>query len=226
MPATDSSIVIVPAYNEEGVITSTLQEITSAFKNVVCIDDGSSDDTGLLASQVENVTLLTHCFNIGQGGAIETGVAYGLDKGFQYFVTIDADGQHLSEDALQQLNRIEKGDVDIVLGSRFINHTSSIPWNRRFILKLGVLFTRWATGLKLSDTHNGLRTFNRDVAKKMRFLHKDMGHASNILSIISKHNFRYVELPSNIQYTEYSVKKGQSLLNSINILFDLFIYRG
>jgi hypothetical protein len=94
-----------------------------------------------------------------------------------------------------------------------------------FTLKAAVLFTRLSTGLKLTDTHNGLRVLRADAAKKIKLQQNGMAHASEFLEQIAELNLSYVEAPAHIRYTEYSLKKGQKLSNSINILMDLLVGR-
>ena len=84
---------------------------------------------------------------------------------------------------------------------------------------MAVQFSNATSGVKLTDAHNGLRAFNRHVADTMRIKTSDMTHASEIIEIISKNRYSYVEVPVTIDYTEYSTSKGQSVLNAVNIVF-------
>jgi hypothetical protein len=85
---------------------------------------------------------------------------------------------------------------------------------------MAIKFSNLTSGIKLTDTHNGLRAFNRKVAETMQITMPDMTHASEILEIIAKQQYRYKEIPVTIEYTDYSRAKGQSLINAINIGFD------
>ena len=76
--------------------------------------------------------------------------------------------------------------------------------------------------LELTDTHNGLRAFNRKAAENIKITNNRMAHASQILSEISRLKLKYCEVPVKITYTEYSMKKGQKISNSINILWESF----
>jgi hypothetical protein len=79
------------------------------------------------------------------------------------------------------------------------------------------------SGVKLTDTHNGLRAFNRRVADTMQITMPDMAHASEILEIIGEQKYRYKEIPVTIEYSEYSLAKGQSIFNAVNIGFDVLL---
>lgn len=95
--------------------------------------------------------------------------------------------------------------------------------SKRIILKMAIKFSNMTSGLKLTDTHNGLRVFNRTVAESMQITVPDMAHASEILEIIADKKYRYIEIPVTIEYTEYSQSKGQSIINAINIGFDTLL---
>jgi glycosyltransferase involved in cell wall biosynthesis len=220
-----NSVIIIPVYNEEEVIKEVIVDVLSKFKNVICIDDGSTDNSISKIAETK-ATLIKHPLNLGQGAAIQTGLDYALKKDkIQYFITYDADGQHNLHDVETMLKIIKKDDLDIVLGSRFLGKAENIPNFKKIILKLAVIFTNRTSGLKLTDTHNGLRVFNRKVAESLNITMPDFSHASEVLERIAQKKFTYKEVPITIVYTEYSRKKGQSLLNAINISFDVLIKR-
>ncbi len=219
--------VVIPAYNEAGVIARVLDDFKETDYQVVVIDDCSTDNTAEIVSQY-NVTLLKHMINLGQGAALQTGFSYICKHTLaDFIVSFDSDGQHDIEDIPALIAPLQKGDVDVVLGSRFIHGRSvaGMPFSKLVTLKLGLFFTRITTGLKLTDTHNGLRAFKLSALGKINITQNRMAHASELLNQISRNKFRYCEIPVTVHYTEYSKKKGQSILNSVNILWDLFFGR-
>ena len=92
-----------------------------------------------------------------------------------------------------------------------------MPLAKRVVLKLGIIFTFLLSHIHLSDTHNGYRVITAKALKKIRLTIDGMGHASEILDIIASQKLTYKEVPVNIQYTEYSMKKGQRIGNAFNI---------
>ena len=92
--------------------------------------------------------------------------------------------------------------------------------SKRLLLKTAVLFSNFTSGIKLTDTHNGLRVFNRHVAETLEITMPDMAHASEIVELIARHKYRYTEVPVVIEYTDYSRSKGQAMINAVNIGFD------
>lgn len=200
-----------------------IEQAREHFVNVLCIDDGSSDDSGdqaLLAGAV----VLRHPINLGQGAAIQTGLQFALAQTqASYFVTFDSDGQHSAADAAKMVERLRSEPFDIILGSRFLDGGTNAGRLKVFVLRLAVFFERVVTGVKLTDAHNGLRALNRKAASQITIRQNRMAHASEIVAQIRAHGLRYSEEPVYIAYTEYSRRKGQSLWNSVNILSDLFI---
>jgi polyprenyl-phospho-N-acetylgalactosaminyl synthase len=207
-------------YSEENVIKKVLDEVSAHFENIVAVDDGSQDSTYEKASKTK-ATVLKHPINLGQGAAIQTGIEYALqDTSAKYFITFDSDGQHSIKDAEKMLKILKTENVDIVLGSRFLEE-GELPFTKKVFLKSAILFRNFFSSTKLTDIHNGLRAFNRTVAENLEISVAGMAHASEIIARIHQCNFRYTEVPVTITYTDYSKSKGQSLLNSINIIFEL-----
>jgi len=219
--------VIVPAYNESQAIQRPLTELVEAGYRVVVVDDGSTDETYAEALK-HPVYVLRHPCNLGQGAALQTGITFALrNPDCQYVVTFDSDGQHQAADVERLLDALDSTGCDIALGSRFKEGlwAENIPRGKLLTLKLAVFLTRLTTGLKVTDTHNGLRAFTRSAAGQIQITQNRMSHASQILDQIADLELKTVEVPVSIHYTEYSVGKGQSLWNSINILWDSLIGR-
>lgn len=215
--------IIIPAWNEAAVIKGVIDKVLKHYSAVVCVNDGSKDET---RSEIQRTKAhyVEHPINMGQGAAIQTGIEYARSlQAIRYFVNFDADGQHTISDVGVMIKELEKGDVDIVLGSRFLGATVNMPSLKKALLKLATLFTARTTSLKLTDTHNGLRAFNRTFADNLQLTISDYGHASEILEIIADKHYRYREVPVTIVYSDYSLSKGQSMINAVNIGFDAFL---
>lgn len=217
--------VIVPAYNEANMIGRVLADLLKNFSNIVVIDDGSSDDTAKVVKK-HKVMLISHAINLGQGAALQTGLSFVSSiSGIKYFLTFDADGQHNVSDALKLVKVIKKGKADIVFGSRFYTKQPNMPKSKFILLKTATKFTNLISGVKMSDAHNGLRIFNLEVASNLNITLPGMAHASEIIDQVSRHNWRYQEVPITVNYNDYSKAKGQSPMNSVNIAVDLLVNR-
>ncbi|SMG14725.1 Glycosyl transferase family 2 [Corynebacterium pollutisoli] len=220
--------LIVPCYNEATVIREVLSHARETFPNIVAVNDGSADNS---AQEIHTAGahLVNHPVNLGQGASIQTGVEYARSQpGAQYFVTFDADGQHQVKDVVRMIARLREEPVDIIVGTRFGRPRAEgdqVPWIKRVVLKTVVLLSPTTRKLGLTDAHNGLRVFNKKVADEMNIRMNGMSHASELVSMIAEQKWRVAEEPVDILYTEYSMSKGQSLINGVNILADGLLAR-
>jgi len=215
--------IVVPAFNEAGVIGDVITDLRSIFTHVVCVDDGSRDDTGDIALRA-GAHLVRHPVNLGQGAAIQTGVEYARRQpGAPVFATFDGDGQHRVKDVLTMIDRLGAGDVDIVIGTRFGQGVSRPPLLKRIVLQTAARLSPRGRRLGLTDTNNGLRVFNKTVADGLDITMIGMSHATEFVMLIAENRWRVAEEPVEVLYTEYSQSKGQPLLNGVNIIFDGFL---
>jgi glycosyltransferase involved in cell wall biosynthesis len=216
--------VIIPAYNEARVISRVVSEVHRAGYTVIVVDDGSSDATGEQA-QAAGATVIRHPFNLGQGATLQSGIEYALAQAAECIVTFDADGQHRVSDISRLTDALMRERVDFALGSRFLGQAPDLPPLRRLVLHAATAFTRLTTGLQLTDTHNGLRAMTRRGASVIKLRQNRMAHASECLAQIAGSGLRYVEQPVTIEYSAYSLAKGQRVRDAVHILLDLFARR-
>ncbi len=209
--------IIVPAYNEEEAIGRVVRDLfQQGFQNVVVIDDGSIDETGALARSA-GATVLRHSINRGQGAALQTGNQYALESGAEIVVHFDGDGQLNAKDIALAINRLNTEKLDIILGSRFLDSRTHMPWSKRHIL---LPISRWInfvfTGLQLSDVHNGFRILSRSALKAIVITQDGMAHNTEIVAQIKIHNLTFAEHPVEVRYYEY----GQGVRGGLKILSD------
>ena len=218
------TFVVIPAYNEAERLPGVLAALSTMYPNIVVVDDGSEDAT-FAAARKATPHALRHIINRGQGAALQTGLEYALAHGARFVVTYDADGQHRAQDVALLLGPLARGECDVTLGSRFLGEAVDMPAVRRITLKLGVLFTRFFSRIRVTDTHNGLRGFTRRAAEQIQIRSDRMAHANEILDVIQHLKLSFREVPVRIQYTPYSLAKGQSSRNAIRIAFEYLANR-
>ena len=216
--------VVVAAYNEATVIAKVAADVQSAGYSLVVVDDGSQDGTAH-AAEAAGAAVVRHPINLGQGASLQTGIEYVLSRGAEFVVTFDADGQHRASDIAGLIEALTRNGAEFALGSRFLTDSTNAPPSRRLLLKAATWFTRLTTGLRISDTHNGFRAMTRRGAGAIHLRQNRMAHASEILDQIARSGLKYVEAPVTIEYSAYSLAKGQRLSDGVMILVDLFARR-
>ncbi len=222
--------VVVPAYNEEKNIGRVVRDLIKyGYTNIIVVDDGSSDKTGAEARSA-GATVLRHPLNRGQGAALQTGDDYILSRGASLrgsedssgsrttaVVHFDADGQFDPADIAPALKLLEEKKLDVVLGSRFLDKRSRIPFFKKYIIfPAGRLINFFLTGLRLSDVHNGFRVLSRRALEQIRITQDGMAHNSEIIAQIKKKNLPFAEQPVAVYYYEY----GQGIGGGFKILRD------
>ena len=215
--------LVVPLYNEAAVIGEVVRQARAVFPNVVCVDDGSGDDSAQEAERAGAV-VVRHPVNLGQGAALQTGFEYALAvPGMRWVVTFDADGQHQVQDVVAMLDKARAEQLDVVFGSRFLDDRTQAGALKKLVLRAAVAYTNLTTSTKLTDAHNGLRVISRDVLSRVNITQNRMAHASELVAQIGALDVRYGESPVHVLYTDYSRSKGQSLWNAVNILVELML---
>ena len=166
-------LLIMPAYNEEASIGKFLDQLEETgvieFADILVIDDGSSDNTGLIVKD-RNHALIRHVYNLGYGAALMTGYKYAIRRNYQYVIQIDSDGQHDPCNILSIYRELKTEDEDglhpdIVLGSRFLEGGKSFRISG--LKKIAINAFRWlinlSTGIKITDPTTGLQGLSRQA---------------------------------------------------------------
>ncbi len=217
--------IVIAAYNEEKRIKKVISNLKKQnYKNIVVIDDGSSDKTYEIARK-EKVYVLKHIINRGQGAALKTGIDFAIQKKADIIVTFDADGQFLVKEIKNVVMPILKNEADISLGSRFLGKTINIPLLKKLVLKLGVIVVFILYGIKITDSQSGFRAMSRKAAEKINLTADRMEHAGEFFQEIKKNNLKYKEVPITVIYDRYSLKKGQNWNQSIELGIKMLIKR-
>ena len=161
---TDRIVAVVPAWNEEGAIGDVVDEIRAfdPLIEVVVVDDASSDETAAVA-EAHGASVLRLLFNVGIGGAVQTGFRYARDEGYETAVRLDGDGQHDASELGKLLAPIRAGEADLVIGSRFVDPggTYRPPFARRMGIRVFARLVSLLGGQKVTDTTSGFVALSR-----------------------------------------------------------------
>ncbi|MCS7006215.1 MAG: glycosyltransferase family 2 protein [Thermoleophilia bacterium] len=157
-------LAVVPALNEAGAIGRVVEEIraTRLPIDVVVVDDCSTDETAAVAEEA-GATVLRLPFNVGIGGAVQTGLRYARDEGYEVAVRLDGDGQHDAGELPRLLAPLERGEASMVVGSRFVDGTGSYrpPLARRIGIRVFARLVSLLGGHRVTDTTSGFVALDR-----------------------------------------------------------------
>lgn len=214
----NSSLVLIPAYNEEKNIADVIHNIrkVSSEFDILVIDDGSKDQT---TSIIENlgVNLISLPYNLGYGVALQTGFLYAKQKGYKIVIQMDADGQHDPSYILDMLNEIQKPDVDVVIGSRFLKNSGyKTTLSKRIGMKFFGFLASVITKEKITDPTSGFQVLKGDV---IDFMSQDLYPPdypdADMIILLYRAGFKIKEVPvkmSNDMQNTKSMHRGHKTI--------------
>jgi len=156
-------LAVIPCFNEEATIGSVVLKAKRYVDEVIVIDDGCVDDTVKVA-EAAGAIVVSHGMNKGKSAGIKTGFRYAQDKGFDYVVTLDGDGQHNADEIPRLLAGILNSEMDIALGVRYGNDTEMPMW-RRVGKRVLDYSTSFGNGGLVTDSQCGFRAFNKKAVE-------------------------------------------------------------
>ncbi|HLZ08715.1 MAG TPA: glycosyltransferase family 2 protein, partial [Chloroflexota bacterium] len=161
---THSLLLVIPALNEERCIGTVVRRAREVLRgaDVLVIDDGSTDGTRREAEKAGAI-VVSHPFNLGIGGAVQTGLKFAQRAGYDFVMRIDADGQHDPAKLEEMLSIVRSGRADVAIGSRFL--AESLDMKISPVRRIGIELFRWEvsviTGRRVTDTTSGMIVLNR-----------------------------------------------------------------
>jgi glycosyltransferase involved in cell wall biosynthesis len=220
---------IVPAHNEEGAIGGVVREIL-AFDpglEVVVVDDGSVDRTAALAAEA-GAHVVRLPFNLGIGGAVQTGFRYALEHGFELAVRLDGDGQHDPQELPRLLEPLLADEADIVVGSRFAARDGHYraPFARGLGIRLFARIVSLLVGQRVTDTTSGFQALNR---RGIALFAADYPHdypEVEATVMVHRHRLRLKEVPVRMRERAAgasSITALRSVYYAAKVLLALFV---
>jgi len=213
--------VFIPAYNEAIVIEEVIHRVKACgYSNIVLIDDGSIDDTfsRAIALGIYGINL---SINRGVGAATQAAIHYAKSKNIEYLLLIDADGQHYPEDIDSLVMKINEGNADIVIGSRFLKKDRTIPRSRKIYNRLANMLTLLGR-TRVTDSQSGFRLLNNNAIHQLELDLDKYGVCTEMIWRAYQSGLKIEEVPIRVHYSEYTLKKGQNFWTGIKTAFQLF----
>ena len=216
-------VAIVPAHNEAGAVGGVVAELR-AFDprlDVVVVDDGSTDSTAEVAARA-GAFVVTLPFNLGIGAAVQTGFKFALEQGYELAVRLDGDGQHDPQELPKLLAPLDRGEADIVVGSRFAPVPADADGNEHrpaLARRVGIVFFARLVSLltrqRVTDTTSGFQALNtRGIAIFAADYPHDYPEVEATV-MVYKHRLRLVEVPVRMREREH----GQSSITAIRSIY-------
>ncbi len=193
----DKICILIPAYNAQWTLGSVLTKVKPLGIDTLVVDDGSSDETGKVASG-QGVRLLNHSLNLGKGAALRTGFESILQKDCQVVITLDADGQHDPADIPFLLTVFQNVKPDILIASRAAKFWQ-MTFLRRFWNRLGVKAVARLCHSDITDSQSGFRFIRREVLEKVGLTTSGFETELELLIKACKKGFSVLSVPINTQ---------------------------
>lgn len=214
-------LIIIPAYNEEKNISSVLKEIRSFNydADIIVINDASKDNTEQIV--IENgEKVINHFYNLGYGGALQTGFKYAVAMDYEFVIQFDGDGQHDPADIQTIIDLLATDRYDIIIGSRFIiKNTFHTHVGKKIAINLFRFIIKVSAGVNVTDPTSGFQGLNRktfEYYSRMGNFPNDYPDADTLIHIL-KRNFRVKEVPVNMRNRLF----GQSMHSGLKSIYYL-----
>ncbi len=192
------TLVIIPAYNEEESLSCVIDSVHASvpFADVVVVNDGSVDKTASIA-HAKGVILLDLPYNLGIGGAVQTGYKFAAARGYDIAVQVDGDGQHPAEEIPRLLSVLQAGQADMVIGSRFVSGRADygVPLARLVGIKILSAVISLLSRQRVTDPTSGFRAVNRNVIRLLARMYPRDYPEPEAVVFLCKEGYSIVEVP-------------------------------
>ena len=223
--------IVIPAYNESESLPDLLAELEQVQSGqshydftVVVVDDGSKDATWswLLRKRARSLNLvaLHHVQNLGVGPAMQTGIRYAYENGFDGTIQIDGDGQHPPQGIMQLLNALQESGADAAIGSRYLQGSRNVSTPVRELLSRFFAATMRIWGLSLTDATSGFRAYRRSVMHIALTCYSEDFPDLDVLVLLARRGLRIVEIPVTMRRRRH----GTTTISGVRAVF--FVLKG
>lgn len=217
-------LIVIPAHNEAGNIGKVLDEIKHDmdFADIVVIDDTSTDNTTDIV-RAHGVNCINNIFNLGYAWTIQTGIKYAVDNDYDYLIQMDADGQHIAKEAARLYEYVTSHDVDIVIGSRYLEDTGyKCPFFRRIGTKLFSWLIKIFCHQKITDPLSGFQCLDRRVMERYAKMgaYPEFPDANLILEMLLC-DYKVHEIPVRMRMRETGESMHRGIIGPISYMINM-----
>ncbi|GFO64798.1 glycosyltransferase family 2 protein [Geomonas paludis] len=187
-------LAIIPAYNEARNITAVIEDLKSFRGDILVVNDGSTDETAAIAKSL-GAEVVSHPFNLGIGGTVQTGLRYAYEHGYDMAIQFDGDGQHRGDQVFKILELVQKGEADLVIGSRTLPGGYKMGITRFIGSRIFHCLIRCLAGKAIHDPTSGFRCYGKKTIRLFsRFYTDDYPEVESIITA-ARNGLRVVEVP-------------------------------
>ncbi len=191
--------VVIPVYNNEATVAKVIEDVSAYCDDIIVVNDGSTDNTLQRISHFSFIQLISYTSNAGKGWALRKAFAHAVEKGYEYAVTIDSDGQHFAKDLPVFMEKLATEKNAVILGARNMNQ-SSVPGGSSFGNKFSNFWFKLETGIDSPDTQSGYRLYPLKPISKMYFITKKYEFEIEVLVRLAWEGVAVLSVPVSVYY--------------------------
>lgn len=222
------TLIIIPAYNEKESIARVIDSVRShaPWADVAVVNDGSRDETADVA-RAQGVILLDLPYNLGIGGAVQTGYKYAARMGYQVAVQVDGDGQHPADEIQGLVETLVETGANVVIGSRYVAKSRyDMPFLRLVGSRILATVVSLLVGQRVTDTTSGFRAVDRKTIRLLaRYYPRDYPEPE-VIVLLSRQGFKIAEVPVSMQQRlagESSISRVRGIYYMVKVLLAMVV---
>ena len=226
--------VIIPTYNNHKIVEQVINDVLEYTDQLVVVNDGSTDNTEEILREFNQIDVITYQKNKGKGYALRKGFRFAWNKGYEYAITIDSDGQHFASDLPEFIKAIDKNPNAIIIGNRNMEQ-DGIPGKSSFGNRFSNFWFKFETGIKISDTQSGYRLYPLKPLSKMIFFTRKYEFEIEIIVRAAWKGIDVSNIPIQIYYAPKETRVSHfrpfrdfsrvSILNTVLVIYALLIVK-
>ncbi len=227
-----NACAIIPTFNNQGTLANVINDVKDFTDQIIVVNDGSTDSTSQILSAFKGIDIIEYTPNKGKGFAIRAGFKRALEMGYDYAITIDADGQHYADDLPFFLQKIQEHPDSLIIGSRNIE-AEGMPGKNTFANRFSNFWFKVETGIQLPDTQSGYRLYPIELYRNTNFFTGNYEFEVEILVRSAWRNIPIIPIPVKVYYPPADERVSHfrplrdftriSILNTVLVLITLLI---